>query len=644
MPTLNFTQFGAPTTVIPKNDYVVGYNYVNGTNIEAKWSMEKLAQTALPNAGLGSRLHQIRKLARVNFEGTYSMAAITRREEVVCWGNNVRSNPKTPANTPGAGRSAIPLNNQFTKFGAGYESVHKAASWQPVIIPFMSGTPGQAGAENSDLVDLYGLGLTIEDLIWDEWSAMARLSDGSVWIKGLVGPQEHIGFAPGDMPANENQTHYTSAFYKVTNFDTHISGALVATHIETLPRGVPVCGGLFAVIDQYNDLHIWGRMYAGGAVAYSVWPGAPTATVQTTPVNVTKSASVDIRQKVREVKLGGDISHFHVIFAQIITTENKLFSIGYNEKGNLGTGEANLVGTAPITNWNKVNWTAAKYQNPDDDNIILVENAWKFIDSKYNFHFTGYIGLSSLSTGVNRIFTTGSNENVGTNVNAVALFPNNVSTTTAVNCYYTSRGTSGGYDPFIKGFINSDHTLVAITRQGAVYSCGRNTKGEAGRTAIPANSQLVKVTYRAPYGSGPVSTPQFGQAGQLSAVDVHYCCTTQAGLPSDGHITALTVAHPDGSRQLYVAGKFPYTNAIRSTAGDSTFRIIPIRENVQEVYVGGTLGSAEFIMVHTREGRTYGIGKGPHGLLGDSASMYVPSAPTLVYYVVRARSNWYTYY
>lgn len=600
MPTLKFTDFETPADVVPNNDYVVGYNKINGVDREAKWNLYKLASEVLPNAGLGTRNHQVRKLAKVNFEGSYSMAAITRREEIVCWGSNIQANP-APAN---AARSLV-LDNQYTKFGAGYTSVDKAPAWQPIVIPFMSGNPGDV---NQDILDLQLLGLTVVDLIWDEWSAMARLSDGSVWLKSIIGRYENVGHNQADMPVSG---YFAACFYKIGNWDLSSGETMNAKWIDSFPMFTPIVGGLWMVIDQNNDLHLWGETTTGPAApGYSVWPGDAAKRNSATPVNITRSSNnPDLVGKVRYAQMQGD-PQFCNHSIQVITTENKLYSIGYNAKGNLGLG--NLL--------NQSTWVQSQYKVNAGATPVPVDNAYKFVTAKYEFHITGYLSTISQVNGGNNLFLCGTNENAGELMSTASPTPS------AANAYYASPLASPDGDPFEQAFINNAFTCVVRTRYGKVYSAGKNVSGEAGRGVFDINNTSAslalgatfsRVTYKVP---GTTSSTQFGNTGALSAVDMSFCSSSQIA-----NATALKVktppmtGWPNGKYQLYIAGAYTFTSQFNSfVTRDSVFRLFPLKESINEIHVGGTIFENNHFIIHTETGRTYGVGFGPNGLIADA--------------------------
>lgn len=627
MPTLNFTQFSAPATIKPATDYVVGYNNLNdGSNLEARYSFDQLAAELLPKSGLGTKMHQIKKLARMNFEATYSMAAVTKREEVICWGQNIKQNPFLNVAPYNIAARNIASDQQYTKFGAGFPSFDRVPHTAPIVIPFMRGLPTD---NNQDIINLQEAGLTIEDIIWDQWASMARLSDGSIWVKALLGPNEAVGFNPVDMPST---TYFSAAYFKIPdNFFVLTAGStLSALAIETLPKGRPICGGLFLVLDQNYDLHLWGST-SGTSPGYSLWPGDPTKFQATMPVNITKDF-VDLRNNVREFRVCGDMSNLGVEFIQVINRQNKLYSLGYNGNGNLGTGEDTAYTAAT---WNKSNWTQSRYLDPDNGNVkTFVNNAWKFVHGKFNSWHTGYLSVSSSVDGSNRIFVTGQNE-LGTGTN---LYPAAIGATTppvGANVYAVAPGgTSSNWNPFVKGLITGDHTMILLTKCGSVHSSGRNKWGEAGTTAV--GPTLNRVTYKA---FGVNQTPHFGQQGQLSAVDVYTCNDSV-----EANITGIKVLNPNGKTQLYLAGNYCFTTQNNSFAiKDSTFKLFPLKENVVDVRFGGTINTNHWHMILTDTGRTYGVGFGPFGLISESSSLQsTPNVTTT--YVVKSRNLWYQYY
>lgn len=622
MPTLNFTQFSSPTDTVPDNDYVVGYNQVNGVNVEAKWNIRKLASDVLPGSGLSTKNHQIRKLARQNFEASHSMAAITRKEEVICWGNNTKANPyeyTAAGYTMPADRNLL-TNNRYTKFGAGFESVDKAPAWQPVLIPFMNGAPS---AENQDVLDLQAKGLTIVDLIWDEWAAMALLSDGSVWVKSIIGKQEFVGW---DRTTLSTQSFFSAAFYKVTRWDLNSGETnIIASKIETFPMCAPICGGLFLALDQFGDLHLWGETSRWPVADWTLWPGGGSQSTSDIPVNITKSGNVSIAQKVRSFKISGDF-HNRNQSIQIITTENKLFGIGYNRSGILGTATTGVPA-------NHSNWTQAKFIDADNnDTVTFVTNAQSFVTGS-NYFMSGY--LSTASNNKNRLYLAGTNE-ILSDLSSIASV-----TPAEANNVYRGATQSGTNDLFVQGFINDQFTCVIRSEKGRIYSAGRNNAGEAGRSgagSIPTGQTstyvgptFAAVGYKPSYedsltipGYTSSSVVNFGTG--LSAVDLFQCNTSK-----QYNTTGIKVVNSQGKYQLYLAGQYTFTSQFTSyLPRTSTFQLLPIKESVDQVAIGGDVSSANYCIVLTNTGRTYGVGYGPNGLIADSTHRIVTSGTVAI--------------
>jgi alpha-tubulin suppressor-like RCC1 family protein len=655
MPTLNFTQFGQPTTVNPTGDHIVGYQNNNNVSQEARWSLEKLATDILPTAGLGTKQHQVRKLARINYEGTYSMAAITKREEVICWGQNVKSTPFiSDYNTAQYKPREITSKFQYTKFGAGFESVDRAPAFQPTLIPFVNpaATPK---TENPDIYNLQQNGLTIVDLIWDEWSSLALLSDGTVWIKAAFGELENNGFFSTDMPS---RPYFGSAYFKIKNWNLTTLGAdLSAARIDSLPKAPPVTGALYCVLDQNGDLHLWGET-TRLTPAYSLWPGSPNKASAPTPINITKD-NPNLRGKVRDFKLGGDIATNATYnwvnpagtgaavtngqeHLQIITTDNKLFGIGFNATGVLGTKETTALTTSNFNLWNKSDWTQAYYKDPSDNVVKLVDNALSFLHSKHNIFFSGYITVPSAgSNRINQIYVTGTNEyDAAGSVFNQGLGQSNSVAMSIDNTYYKLVSNSTTGDPFAKGFINGDHTLVCLTERGQVYAAGKNKSGEAGtRSATPAPIGAIAqpVSYQP---MGALNAIAFGTPGQLSAIDCYYCVSS-----INDNITGIKTKAPNGKIDLWVAGNYTFAGVGDDVnPKNNTFRLFPVKENIKEVVHGGTLGQNQWTMILTDTGRTYGVGYGPFELIaGTSFSRTFTTARTITH-TYKFRGRWYSYY
>lgn len=532
MSTINFTQFASPTDSIPNNDYVVGYHKVKisgGETIdqEAKWNFYKLSSEILPQSGLGSRLHQIRMLATKSFEHTFSCAAVTKAEEVICWGRNANVSVGT----------GHPFNQGHIKFGAGFSASNKAPAWQPVVVPFLLGTPE---SPQQQVYNLQQAGLRIEQLWWDSWGAFCRLNDGSVWVKGLLGASRDNGLdssvqVPDTLGTQPWNSHYfSSGFYRIPAARFTIGGGsapLSAAYIAQFPIGLnskpmgtnavqaATFGHIYQVIDQYGDLHLFGCGHP-----LSPLFGSQGKYFDQQPQNITYDVPA-LQQNIREVQITGNIlarppssagvgngisvSTNHTL--RVITKDNKIFSRGFTGFGNLGdgiigyrkstglpiTGSTQTGAVLNDTNFFNVQWVQAR--RADDPNqtadYTLVDNAQRFLDCTFQEYVAGYIS-TIVNTGTgdrNYIYLVGTNP-VNQTVNNPPILigkgPANVGKMeytapyyygSDLNAYYRRVYSSVVGDPVIKGIINNSLTCVVITGRGRVLSAGYNPNGEGGR-------------------------------------------------------------------------------------------------------------------------------------------------------------------
>lgn len=602
MATINFTQFATPTDTYPNNDYVVGYNRINGTNVEAKWNLYNLATEMLPRSGLSTRLHQIRMLAHRNYEATYSCAAVTRKEEVVCWGQNAYGTVGT----------SVPSDQQHTKFGAGHKSTTRASAWQPVLIPFLVGQPNDP---NQDIYDLQKNNLTIAELHWDQWSSIARLSDGSVWIKALLGSTRNNGIATSSQPSPTSAHFFSAAYYKISIWTVVGNGSnMIAKAVGSCPVGSTVNGGIYWAIDQNDDLHIWGEGVAGT----NVFNGQAT---QSIPINITNSDD-STKQNVRHARIVSGGVGTNEITIQVITKDNKLFSLGSNRFGIFGNK----------TTTGATSWTRGRYKTINQAGATenLIDNAQSFVDSAYQANVAGYFSIAD-GSNTNRIFICGHNKSNGSSTATMDLIaidgvaqPTTPSAASGARCVYVPIGSiSSPNDMFNNGFINNSLTLVVLTSKGYVYCAGKNGQGEAGTTN--GGSILLGAAVTPPIfkkdGNSQVYT--FGDpAGGLSAIDVYWDRTA-----STDQCTAIKAVNAAGKSQVFLAGYRTFANQYQSFATiDAVFRLLPIKENITDVLLGGDPIQHQYNIILTDTGRTYGNGYGPHGLLSDSIfSVYASS-------------------
>jgi hypothetical protein len=593
MPTINFTQFPDPVDTIPNNDVLVGYSRVNGIDVETKFTIPSLANTFLVNAGLSTRTHQIRMLAEQYLDDSYSMAAVTNKEEVICWGQNLNLSVG---------------DRYYGKFGGGYP----AAPWidvvKPIIIPFMEGVPRD---EHQRVYDLKANGKAIVQFIWNKGSAIVRLNDGTVWYKGLIGSNRCVGFDSSELPAESSITTYTaeyvsSAFYKIPTI-------VNARHITCLPVTTGL-NSVFAAITTDNDLLLWGE----GVTTSPLFGAATFKSAQ--PQNVT-SGTTALRNQVRHVLLTGDLTGNHTL--SVITTTNQLWCIGYNLLGCQGNK----------TILNTTSWTQAFY-NTVGNTTVLVDNALKFVDANYTRgKYLGYIStiIGSSPNTYNNIYMSGTE--------IALMLSNTTSVANAALSYFKSVGSSANGDEFAYAFVNPNSTMLARTQGGQVWSSGKNTHGEGGRTAgntFYLGPTLAKVNYKQPNTSN--ATSPWGSAGGLSAVSLHFDrSTVGVTTATTGNASAVVSTDLAGKKVIHVAGNRTLASASTSfLVNDPFFRQLNFPENVStanysDVMLGTNVGHTGhvFTFIRTEIGRTYGYGYSFKGLLQGNDGWH--STPMVVF-------------
>jgi hypothetical protein len=647
MPTINFSQF--PTSVpnqgwSPQNNYLVGYATINGQNVEQKYNMSTLVSDSLPGAGLGTKLHQIRKLATRTAETTLCMAAITKKEEVICWGQNFR--------IPNVSGWKLQANNLYTKFGSGFNTAvtSRAAVWQPVVIPFYSGTPNPT--DNSvDILDLQKLGLTIVDLQWNEHYAIALLSDGTVWYKGFIGVKTNTGLGAdiGSLP--EGDSYFTSGFFEIRKLREKTSTVdtvgLVPmgkriVKIMSLPVDIaPQWGGLFAAIaddktpttleSMSGPIYVWGNMPgvigsdaqalpASGKASpnstdirrlASAWSNASVPGLSE-PVDISFGFEPFVNRRFKDIKLSGggwrDTGDRRLTDAtiQVIDDWGRLWSIGSNKFGVCGTGTNSATAFKHHTNWSQAYWhqevSSNMFTQDPGAPIALIgatqaqpnlPGAHRFLSLGLQNNVCGFISTPFTVAGsmVNRIYLSGTNREVGNNPELIYMNTNVcnwVGTSTRSNNVFRQYAQSEADNLFIKGVITNELNCIVITQKGQVWAAGDGRSGALGRTIIPG-ADGKKPTFVGPTfakvtykNKNNTTSSTFGESQNLSAIDVYWDDTAF----TNGCIGIKVLNYPTSlGYDAYFAGSKTFSNINQSFGTgtnflDFTFRCFPISDSL----------------------------------------------------------------
>lgn len=647
MPTINFSQFptSLPTTGwSPENNYLVGYATINGQNVEQKYQMSTLVSDSLPGAGLGTKLHQIRKLAKRTAETTLCMAAITKREEVICWGQNFR--------IPVQSAWKLQQNNLYTKFGSGFNTAvtSRAAVWQPVVVPFYSGTPSPN--DNSvDIIDLQKEGLTIVDLHWNEHYAIALLSNGTVWYKGFIGPKTNTGLGADIGTLAEADSYFTSGFFEIRKLrekTSSIDPNLVPlgkriVKIMSLPVDIaPQWGGLFcAVADDKTPttleamtgpIYVWGNMPGNIGSDAQALPIAGKSSPSSTdirrmgsawankdvpglsePSDITSGIDIFIGRKFRDVKLsgGGWVAtgdrRLTDATVQVIDDWGRLWSLGSNKNGICGTGTSVTTAFKHHTNWAQAYWhqdfnpTDLLTKDPVAPLALIgatqaqpnLPGAKKFLSLGLQNNVSGFISTPFTIAGqnVNRIYLSGTNREMGNNAELIYMntnVTNWVNTATRSNNVFRAYAQSEADNLFIKGVITNELNCIVITQKGQVWSAGDGRSGGLGRTITPGpNSKIpsfVGPTFaKVTYkNKNNTTSSTFGGTNNLSAIDIYWDDTAF----TNGCVGIKVLNSPTNlGYDVYFAGSRTFANINQSFGTgtgfvDFTFRCFPISDGL----------------------------------------------------------------
>lgn len=644
MGTINFTQL--PESVLsqdwtPNNDYLIGYSNVNNQPREYRYSLLTLAQETLPSSGIATRLHQVRKLATRTHLGSYSMAAITRREEVICWGKN-----KQESAPSGSGLSN---SNLYTKFGAGLNNkvATKASVWQPMIIPFFTGTPSRTDF-TTDIYDVKAAGLVIEELIWSEHFALALLSDKTVWFKGFVGDGQFCGFNT-QITVDPKEAYFTSGFFKIDSFP---AGTKIAK-IGALPMPKPgYWGGLYyAVADNDGAINngMSGPLYIWGQMPFKETNVKPRATYdpkfpgQVVPFDVTSAHTLFTNKRIMDVQLvGGGGSEKSTLptraTLQVILDDGSLLSVGSNMFGNCGLGSS-VKPAAEVDVWAEATYVP-NFPRTSSTSIATVKVAQEFVKTLMQNNVCGFISKPNTDgdTGnVNRIYFSGTNikthNTKGSFGRVHQLVEVDGNTASAANNFFKCYAKSEPSNPFRKAILTNDLTCVAITQRGQVWSAGNGTSGCGGGSWVSPDVWLGTTFFKRTYKNKSLnSSSSFGADNCLSAVDLYFDPATFIG-----NCVGIKARNTVNKYDILFAGTNTFCNINQSfeNAKDFSFRVFPLSddflpfEEQGDVVIGGSYTDHLWTLITTKSGRTYGVGAGDGDFLfnAETEDTSVPWSP-----------------
>jgi len=458
MSTVNFTQFLSASNATPDTDYIVGYNVVNGTAQEAKWTVRNLANKVLPTANVITAGKYAIKFLAEKANDYYAQAAVTYNNEVIAWGGN----------------------NGYYKWGSNYASSYTDSNL-PIQIPFFQGNPNSP----SELVyDLNAAGVNIVSLSWNYMGAVALLDDGTLWVKSYIDSSNSYphGFATGQVTGAT--ARYLSGFYKITNWTFTSGQTKKIVKFEVAPAYTGGNYSAYLAIDEDGDLHVWGRIDPKWGASYDYF----------VPQNITNGTT--LQGKIRDAQWSGVDGNRTL---SVISTDNGLYHSGYNGYGQLGQGN-----TTALTSL-----TQAKYWN--GANAVLVTNASKFLRSSWNYFNLAYI--STVTSNQNAIYTSGWENNT---------YSIRIEGTAPDNYYYISGVTSQTNEPFVDGIItgrSTNPTALAITSTGRVYSAGASNWGEGGRLN-GANYYLGPTWVQCSYANPSGGLSVFGTSTNDKAISI----------------------------------------------------------------------------------------------------------------------------
>lgn len=282
--------------------------------------------------------------------------------------------------------------------------------------------------------------VTIQDLQWSDRHTVALLTDGTVWVQGMLNAFAGSGYIV------RNQDTWSRGGFSRINFPNEVivtAISLFAADREDIPT--------VAVVTSDNNAYMWGYNQYGQC-----------GTDDTNPLfGVTKINHPDIVNKVAKISVAGARMDEDGANTAIITTEGKVWVTGTNKYGQLGTGDTTEIHT---------------FTQPKIDNETVLDDVADF-------------SSASFSRASNLFFIKTDGTLWGAGRNTFSQLGDNTTT----DSYYFKQ--VGSMSNIIKMGCAGLYYIscIALGADGKVYTWGWNGEGQCG-TGILSTKVSVPLT------------------------------------------------------------------------------------------------------------------------------------------------------
>jgi hypothetical protein len=529
-------------------------------------NVNPIANTNENNSVAINEVGFIKKLAKMR-PSNNCCAAITTTNRVIVWGY---------AN---GGESS-----DGGKLAKGFAASNRTPPTQYVRVPFQVDWQINAGGSGIDYLDENPT-VSVDDLYWNTYGAIALLSDGTCWVAGSNQGDLGVGAAP------INTNFRPSCGFVQVQF----GGALIKKIQSASDNNTS--NWIFTALDVNDSLWVWGNTNDGcfgtADATFTEKIGTPK---QLTTVNLASWTTQTTKSTTETVDFTNNILSWAINSSSdgasaisIVTKDNKLYISGENAYGQRGTG---------FTTSSDSRSKSGLFNRAKKDNSTFVEDAVLPEIGMYSgrqFHL--YINTSGV------VFGAGDN---------AKAYIGNGSTTDST--YFVSSNWPTGIAAE-KLYTHSHHypTVFALCRNTTtnvktVYSWGYNgsTYGYCG-----VNSDLdfvnapTQIQYRA---TGRVPTV----LNNVNDIFVSDQTGTDSGQPYNGGCAAVL----DNDGYVYLAGFKTFNDPPEYTSVNAQIFVRVPLKNVKDVILGGNVSSHQWTIFRLKNGTIWGLGDAAQYLFG----------------------------